>query len=129
MLQSILAAYVWTQLGGPDRAFQHDSYTCRSPSLSEQYKPTFAFLQFQTLPWLRWLANTERAWNQELFWSHWWLNLGNGAYELYQDNLLFLQIMLIGYKELLASNNFMHYDLQECPEECRRKGHTDWTFC
>ena len=42
-------------------------------------KPTFACLQFQTLSWLRWLAHTERAWNQELFWSHWWLNLGNGT--------------------------------------------------
>merc|ERR1712032_1308133 len=27
--QSILAAYVWSQLGGADEAFQHDSYTCR----------------------------------------------------------------------------------------------------
>ena len=28
-VKSLLAVYVWSQLGGPEQAFQHDSYTCR----------------------------------------------------------------------------------------------------
>ena len=47
VLKAILAAYVWSQLGGADEAFQHDSYTCRSPSLSEHLKPTLNFFLFK----------------------------------------------------------------------------------
>jgi len=74
--QAILAAYVWSQLGGADEAFQHDSYTCRHFPGS-----------------VGWPTQREH-----------------------------------GIKNFFGAIGGLTLEM-ECPQECRRKDHADWTFC